>query len=68
MDLIVVGCGFSTFILLTVQDQTAYGVYQTPSSRAVMQYIRAVNQGGWLARLWQDMGGELILLCTDVTR
>ena len=24
---------------------------QTPSSRAVMQYIRAVNQGGWLARL-----------------
>ena len=23
---------------------------QTPS-RAVMQYIRAVNQGGWLARL-----------------
>ena len=26
---------------------------QTPSSRAVMQYIRAVNQGGWLARLPQ---------------
>ena len=24
---------------------------QTHSSRAVMQYIRAVNQGGWLARL-----------------
>ena len=24
---------------------------QTPSLRAVMQYIRAVNQGGWLARL-----------------
>ena len=24
---------------------------QTPSSLAVMQYIRAVNQGGWLARL-----------------
>ena len=24
---------------------------QTPSSRTVMQYIRAVNQGGWLARL-----------------
>ena len=37
--------------LLTVQDQTAYEFDQTPSSRAVMQYISAVNQGGWLARL-----------------
>ena len=31
---------------------------QTPSSRVVMQYTRAVNQGGWLARLgWGGGGG-----------
>ena len=43
--------------LLTVQDQTATEFDQTPSSRAVMQYIRAVNQGGWLARLAGGGGG-----------
>ena len=38
---------------------------QTPSSHAVMQYIRAVNQGGWLARL----RGQLVLVpCKCRTR
>ena len=61
MDLIVVGCGFYSSLLtvrphlLTVQDQRSLPD-QTPSSRAVMQYIRAVNQGGWLARL--PLGGQ----------